>query len=115
MDIETFREFCLSFSGTTEGLKWGEHLCFMIEEKMFVIISLENQNSFSFKVNPDDFDTLVARNGIQQAAYMAKRQWVHVENLEILPDDELKERITQSRALIIGKLTKKLQAKYNQQ
>jgi predicted DNA-binding protein (MmcQ/YjbR family) len=110
MDIETFREYCLTLNGTTEGMKWG-HLCFMIEEKMFVIISLE-EGSFSIKCDPEDFDALVGRVGIQQASHMAKRQWVRVDGLEVMPDDELKRRITGSRALVLAKLSKKLQEKY---
>lgn len=110
MDIETFRDYCLTLNGTTEGMKWG-HLCFMIEEKMFVIISLE-EGSFSIKCDPEDFDALVGRAGIEQAAHMAKRQWVKVAGLELMPDDELKRRVSGSRALVLAKLSKKLQEKY---
>ncbi|MCZ4244809.1 MmcQ/YjbR family DNA-binding protein [Pedobacter punctiformis] len=112
MDIETFRTYCLSLPGTTEGLKW-EHLCFMIEEKIFVIIAIDEGNSFSIKCNPDDFDELTARHGIMQAQHMAKRQWVRVENLEIFPDAELMKRVADSRALVLAKLPKKTQAKYS--
>ncbi|MNL40424.1 hypothetical protein D3C87_1627700 [compost metagenome] len=110
MDIESFREFCLSLNGTTEGMKW-EHLCFMIEEKLFVIASLEDGH-LSFKCDPDDFDELVARPGIQQARHMAKRQWVTLTSLEAMPDQELKNRVTTSRALVLAKLSKKVQGKY---
>ncbi|WP_316805501.1 MmcQ/YjbR family DNA-binding protein [Pedobacter nototheniae] len=112
MDIETFREYCLSLPGTTEGMKWG-HLCFMIEEKIFVIIAIEEGSRFSIKCNPDDFDALTARNGLMQAYHMAKRQWIQIENLEVLPDGELKSRVADSRALVLAKLPKKTQAKYN--
>jgi len=111
MDIETFREYCLSLPGTTEGMKW-EHLCFMIEEKIFVIIAIEEGSSFSIKCNPDDFDALTARHGIKQAHHMAKRQWIQIESLEVLPDIELKSRVADSRAMVLAKLSKKTQAKY---
>ncbi|MEJ5963550.1 MmcQ/YjbR family DNA-binding protein [Pedobacter immunditicola] len=113
MDIEKLREFCLSLPGTTEGLKWGDHLCFMIAEKMYLISSLDD-TSFSIKCDPEDFDELVAREGIEQAAYMAKRQWVKVASLDLMTDEELKERIKKSRALVLSKLTKKLQALYGE-
>ncbi|RZJ81480.1 MAG: hypothetical protein EOO47_04105 [Flavobacterium sp.] len=112
MDIESFREYCLSLPGTTEGMKWG-HLCFMIEEKIFVIIAIDEGNSFSTKCNPEEFDELTARDGIKQAFHMAKRQWVQIENLEVLNDRELSERIKTSRALVLAKLPKKIQEKYN--
>ncbi|MGY4384844.1 putative DNA-binding protein (MmcQ/YjbR family) [Pedobacter sp. UYP24] len=110
MDIETFRDFCLDLKGTTEGMKW-DHLCFMIEEKIFVLSSLED-GALCFKCDPDDFDSLVGRNGIKQAPHFARRQWVAVENLEVMPDGELKERIRQSRALVLKKLSRKVQDRY---
>lgn len=111
MDIESFREFCLSLPGTTEDMKW-EHLCFMIEEKIFVIIAIDEGNSFSTKCSPEEFDELTARDGIHQAHHMAKRQWVMIENLEVLNDAELKQRVLTSRALVLSKLSKKIQEKY---
>jgi predicted DNA-binding protein (MmcQ/YjbR family) len=109
MDIEMFRTYCLSLPGTTEGMKWGEHLCFMVHEKLFVITSLDD-GMITFKCDPEDFDELAARDGIQQAGHMAKRQWVSLHSLDVLPDNELKERIAASRALVISKLPKKIQA-----
>jgi len=113
MDIETFREYCLSLNGAAEGMKW-EHLCFMIEEKIFVLISLEDHH-LALKCNPEDFDELAARQGIQQAAHFARRQWISVDHLEVMSDQELKNRIAESRKLVLSKLTKKLQQKYNEQ
>ncbi|SEQ93841.1 MmcQ/YjbR family DNA-binding protein [Pedobacter rhizosphaerae] len=111
MDIESFREYCLQLPGTTEGMKW-EHLCFMIEEKIYVIIAIDEGNSFSIKCNPEEFDQLAARDGIQQARHMAKRQWILVDNLEVFNDTELKQRVADSRGMVLSKLSKKIQAKY---
>lgn len=111
MDIETFRDYCLSLKGTTEGMKW-DHLCFMIEEKIYVIMSLE-EGKLSIKCDPDEFDMLVARPGIKQAYHMAKRQWISLDSLEVLPDSELKSRVAESRTFVLRKLSKKVQEKYN--
>jgi len=111
MDIESFREHCLSLPGTTEGMKW-DHLCFMVEEKIYIIIAIDEGSRFSIKCNPDEFDELVARDGISQAYHLAKRQWIQVENLDVLTDTELKSRVAESRALVLAKLPKKTQAKY---
>lgn len=111
MDIESFREYCLSLPGTTEGMKW-EHLCFMIEEKIYVIIAIDEGNRFSIKCSPDEFDELTARDGVAQAYHMAKRQWIQIENLEVFNDKELKSRVFHSRAMVLAKLPKKTQAKY---
>ncbi len=110
MDIETFRDFCLNLKHTTEGMKWN-HLCFMIEDKIFVLVSLED-GALCFKCDPDDFDSLVGRKGIKQAPHFARRQWVALENLEVLPESELKERIAKSRSLVLKKLSRKVQDRY---
>ena len=112
MDIESFREYCLELYGTTEGMKW-DHLCFMIEEKIFVLVALDD-NSLCFKCDPEDFDDLVARHGIKQAPHFARRQWIALDNLEVMIDQELKERVAKSRSLVLGKLPKKVQEKYKQ-
>lgn len=111
MDIESFRDYCLSLKGTTEDMKWG-HLCFLIEAKIYVISALD-EGRIVFKCDPEDFDELIARPGIQQAAHMAKRQWVNLASLEVMPDKELKSRIAGSRALVLAKLPKKIQEKYH--
>jgi predicted DNA-binding protein (MmcQ/YjbR family) len=110
MDIESFREYCLSLKGTTEGMKW-DHLCFMVEEKIFVLVSLED-TSLCLKCSPDDFDVLAARSGIKQAPHFARRQWIAVEGLDVMPEDELKRRVAESRALVLSKLSKKKQELY---
>lgn len=112
MNIEDFRDFCLNLPGTTEGMKW-DHLCFMIEEKIFVIMAMDENNSFSTKCTPEEFEELTARHGISQAAHMAKKQWVQIENLEVLTDEELKRRVKTSRELVLAKLPKKVQERYS--
>ncbi|RZK83175.1 MAG: hypothetical protein EOO92_00045 [Pedobacter sp.] len=110
MDIESFRDYCLDLKGTAEGMKW-DHLCFMIEEKIFVLVALDD-NSLCFKCDQDDFDDLVARHGIQQAPHFARRQWVAVVSLDVMIDQELKGRVARSRELVLSKLPKKIQEKY---
>ena len=94
-------------------MKW-DHLCFMIEEKIYVIIAIEEGSRFSIKCNPDDFDALTARAGIQQAFHLAKRKWIQIENLDVLTDAELKSLVANSRAMVLAKLPKKTQAKYDE-
>ena len=110
MDIESLRDYCLSLKGATEGMKW-DHLCFMIEEKIFVLASLEDGH-LCLKCDPEDFDELTARPGIKQAPHFAKRQWIVMESLEALPSAELQSRIAASRDLVLSKLPKKTQARY---
>lgn len=111
MDIEMLREYCLSLPGTEEEIKWEENLCFMIERKIFLLYSL-NGGGLALKCNREEFEELAARDGIHQAWHMAKRQWIGLDNLEVMPVAELKKRVAESREMVLRKLTKKLQEKY---
>ncbi|MCD0489099.1 MmcQ/YjbR family DNA-binding protein [Pedobacter sp. MC2016-14] len=111
MDVEMLRDYCLSLPGSTEELKWAEHLCFMIHEKIYVIHSLD-EGRISFKCDPEDFEALTARDGITQAAHFAKGQWVSIVSTEVLPAPELKALILKSRELVLAKLPKKIQQLY---
>ncbi|QNK61965.1 MmcQ/YjbR family DNA-binding protein [Pedobacter sp. PAMC26386] len=111
MDIEMFRDYCLSFAGTTEEIKWEDNLCFMIEKKIFVMNSLSGGN-LALKVNPEEFEELVARDGIKQASHLAKGHWISVFSFDVMSTAELKKRISESRQLVLSKLPKKIQEQY---
>jgi predicted DNA-binding protein (MmcQ/YjbR family) len=111
MDIEMLREYCLTLPGTTEEVKWGDNLCFMIEKKIYVISSLD-AGTIAIKCDPEEFEELTARDGITQAWHLAKGQWIGLTDLEVMPIAELKRRIAESRALVLQKLPKKIQEKY---
>lgn len=113
MDIEEFRTFCLSLPGTEEDLKWGENLCFLVENKIFVLCNLETPIHICVKVDPEDFDQITESEGVQQAFHMAKRHWISINGFETLPGHKLQELVLKSRLLVIAKLSKKVQAKYN--
>lgn len=99
--------FCRGLSGVTEDVKWGNDLCFLVGGKMFVVFGLPDYEPFSFKVDPIAFGTMVQKEGIRPAPYLAHHSWVSVAALDVLPEDELKELIRQSYLLVAGKLPKK--------
>lgn len=111
MNIEAFRNYCLSLPGVTEDMKWG-HLCFLIAAKIFVIVDVDGDQSFSIKCQTEDFDELTARYGMIQAPHLARRQWIKVLGLDVLGIAELQERVATSRTLVLSKLPKKIQAHY---
>ena len=106
MNLDKLREMCLSFPGATEGIKWEDHICFMVAEKMFCITS--EAGGASLKVTPDDFDELIERDGITPQAYMAHNKWVNISDFKKLKDKEWNQYVTGSYELITSKLTKKV-------
>lgn len=109
MNIEKLRSYCLSFPGATEGIKWEDHLCFMVGEKIFCITGMDDESPVSFKINQEQFDELTDREGIIQAPHFARRQWVSVTKRNALRTQEWEEYLNEAYAIIKSKLPKKIQ------
>jgi predicted DNA-binding protein (MmcQ/YjbR family) len=111
MDIDSLREFCLAFAHTTENVQWGNDLCFKVDGKLFAVTVLDQAPvRLSFKCTPESFAELCEREGVRPAPYMARAQWVALEQLNTLPDSELRELIAESYRLVWERLPKKRQA-----
>ena len=108
MTIESLMNICQGLKGTTTDIKWEDHLCFNVGEKIYLITSPDQvPPNASFKVSEEDFDILCEREGIRQARYFARRQWVSVENISLLNHAEWEKYIARSHALVASKLTRK--------
>ena len=108
MDTEKLRVYCLSFPGATEGIKWEDHLCFMVGEKMFLITGMSDEDNVSIKVSDEDFETLPERDGIIPAPYMARNKWVAITKRSALKPKEWESLVRQSYEIIRSKLPKKV-------
>ena len=108
MDIDAIRKHCLSLPHATENIQWGCDLCFKIDGKLFAVTPLEVAPvRLSFKCTPENFADLCERTGIIPAPYMARAQWVALESLNAIPDDELRELLSESYRLVWERLPKK--------
>ena len=109
MNIEMLREYCLNLPHTTEDMKWGENLCFLIGTKLYCLFSLDEEFSVSLKVSEEDFHELVNRNGINQAPYFARNQWLNIKDPAALSEDEWHSLLKDAYRLIKLKLPRRLQ------
>lgn len=107
MNIELIRDLALSLPSATEGVKWGNDLCFMIGEKMFCVVSLDPPLKVSLKVTDAEFDDLINTEGILPAPYVAKHKWIMIEDTSVFNKKKWKFYIAQSYDLVKSKLTKK--------
>ncbi|GAA4299218.1 MmcQ/YjbR family DNA-binding protein [Nibribacter koreensis] len=107
MDLESLRAFCLSLPAVTEDVKWEHDLCFSIGGKMFCVASLEAPLSFSFKVNPEDFQELSVKPGLTPAPYLARYHWILASEGHPLSKAEVETRVRDSYEMIKSKLPKK--------
>ena len=111
MHIEQLRELCLSFPGTSEGIKYGDQLCFMVMGKVFCSSNVKNLDKANFKVDDEEFEAICEREGIAPAPYGgAKFKWVQASDFDCLSDGEWQEYIQKAYALVRAKLPKKVQA-----
>ncbi len=108
MNIEELRKICLSLPSVTEDLKWGNHLCFCIGGKLFLIAGLdESPVTASFKTDEEDFAELSGRSGFRPAPYFSKHSWIHTSDIGLLSKKEWEYLVGKSYALIRLKLSKK--------
>ncbi|GER60433.1 MmcQ/YjbR family DNA-binding protein [Patiriisocius marinus] len=114
MNIEQFRDYCLSKKGVTESLPFDEHtLVFKVMGKMWALCSLRRQpTQVNLKCDPErsvelreEFDGLII-----PGYHMSKMHWNTVLIEDTIPPKLIIELIDLSYKLVVSKLTKKLQA-----
>ena len=106
MNVDKIREFCLSFSGTTERLQWGDALCFRVSGKMFAVLGLDNVRLI-FKCSPETFTELIEREDIDPSPYLGRYNWVILHRLDAVSWAELKGLISQSYDAVAAKVSRK--------
>jgi predicted DNA-binding protein (MmcQ/YjbR family) len=112
MSIEDLQQICEQFIGVTQDIKWENHLCFNIGDKMFLITSPDSvPRSASFKVTDEDFEELCNRKGFIPAPYLARYKWVHLDNIYRLSRKDWQKYIGQSYELIIPNCRQKRRKK----
>ena len=105
MTIEDLQKICNDLKGTTEDIKWEDHLCFNVGNKIYLITSPDSlPQSASFKTTEEDFDILCERKGFIPAPYLARYKWVQLENINLLSPLEWKKYIQKSYDLVYSKL-----------
>lgn len=106
---EGFEAFALSLPAVTIVHQWGDSSVAKVGGKLFAMLS-PGPACLCFKVSEFTFDMLTDLDGVGQAPYLAKGQWVSVSPMAPLTDDDLALYIGEAHRIIAGKLTRKLQA-----
>jgi predicted DNA-binding protein (MmcQ/YjbR family) len=103
MNVDSIREYCLSFPQATEKLQWGDALCFKVSEKMFAVLGLDNPR-VSFKCAPETFVELIEREHIQPSPYLGRYKWVMLDRLDAVGWNELRQLIQTSYEMVSAKV-----------
>ncbi|MDO4931711.1 MAG: MmcQ/YjbR family DNA-binding protein [Prevotellaceae bacterium] len=109
MDIETVRDYCLSLPFVTEDFPFDETtLVFRVREKIFAMLSLDNNEWFVLKCNPDyALELRDSYSEITPAWHMNKKHWNQLNLLGLLPDELITSLIRHSYNEVVKKMPKK--------
>ena len=116
MNIEEFREYCLSLKGVHEKMpfpnvpdKYSQDvLCFYAASKWFCFVNIEVFDFCCIKCNPDEMEELRATyTGIKPGWHMNKKHWISVHFNQDVPDKKIKELVKKSYDIVVKSLTKK--------
>ncbi len=110
------RQLAAALPGAREDIKWGADLVYSVGTKMFCVFLLDakkHPTNCSFKVDADRFLELTGVPGVIPAPYLARARWVQVKAGHALGTPALNALIERSHALVMSRLTKKLQPELN--
>lgn len=111
MNIEDFRDFCLSMPAAKENAPWTEPqyqnlITFTVADKWFCLLDIENKFC-DVKCNPDLVEELQDKySGIQPAWHMNKKHWIKIVLDSDVPQSEIEALVHNAYDLIVAELSK---------
>ena len=109
MDRNGVERACLALKGATLDHPWGDdHDAYRVGGKMFAMIGA--MGGLSFKASEIAFEVLTESGTARPAPYLARAKWVHLNDPNDWPDEQLAEHLRAAHTLIVAKLTKKARA-----
>lgn len=116
MNIEEFREYCLSLGGVTDKMPFGKAasefdrnlLVFYVLDKWFCLVNIYEFGYCIIRCAPDDIGELQARyDEVQPAYHMNKKHWINVYFNRSLSDETVLRMVKASYDIAVATLTKK--------
>ena len=115
MDIERFREYCLSFDEVTEKTPFGKFaarfdsvLVFYVCEHMFCMVDMDDFHYVVVKNTPEKVTELhETRNSVERQRNMSAKYWIQLNFGGDIPDTEIFDLVKQSYEIVKAKYTKK--------
>ena len=108
MNAEEIRIYCMKKFETTESFPFNETtLVFKVKNKMFALLSLDEQLAISLKCDPEKaIDLRENYEHVKPGYHMNKKHWNTVNFEGDLSDEQLKELINHSYEMVVNSLTK---------
>lgn len=116
MNIEEFREYCLSFDGVYEKMPFPnvadrysrDVLCFYVAGKWFCFVNIKVFDFCCIKCDPAVSNELQDRYiGIKPGWHMNKKYWISVCFDQDVPDKLIKDLVKESYHIVVSSLSKR--------
>lgn len=110
MDIEFYREYCLSKPSVTEETPFGPTaLVFKVMGKMFALADLESFKTINLKCDPEKAEELRAEySGVTPGYHMSKKHWNTIVTDGSIEDKLLLQWTNDSYNLVVAGMPKKV-------
>ena len=115
MNLEEFREYCLSMEGVTEKTPFGKFarrydsiLVFYILDHMFSLVDIDDFTSVTVKSTPEEIDDIrMHRMSVSEPVNLSDKHWIQLNLNGDIPDREIYARVRRAYDIIKAKCTKK--------
>lgn len=109
MNIEVFREYCISKAGVTEEFPFdNETLVFKVSGKMFALCNVDDFRTINLKCDPEKAIELREKyDDIYPGYHMNKKHWNTININGSVPEALLLKLIDHSYDLVVSALPKK--------
>ena len=111
MNIEEFREYCLSFKGVHDRMPFKKAtseydrdlLVFYVMDKWFCFVNIDAFDFCNIKCNAGQIEDLLDKyEGVQPGYHMNKKHWISVYFDKDVPDKMIKDLVKQSYEIFLG-------------
>ncbi len=108
MELDALTSYALAKPGATHDFPFGpETLVARVLGKLFALVALDGPPRVNLKCDPDWAEALRTRYAAVTPGYhQDHRHWNTVALDGSIPDEELRELVDQSYALVVAKLTR---------
>ena len=116
MNVEEFREYCLSQKGVEEKMPFvnvadrysRDVLCFYVGDKWFCFVNVEVFDFCCIKCDPVESGELQARYmGVKPGWHMNKRHWISVYFNRDVSDEMVRTLVKKSYDMVVKRLNRK--------
>lgn len=116
MNIEEFREYCLSFKGVHDRMPFKKAtseydrdlLVFYVMDKWFCFVNIDAFDFCNIKCNAGQIEDLLDKyEGVQPGYHMNKKHWISVYFDKDVPDKMIKDLVKQSYEIVVSSLARR--------